>query len=105
MPIPRRNFDLGILPQVEEWMVSIALFLSGRHSCLALTFKEVRLQLLAMQFFKHRFVIEELELRRRATLKQIDDSFRLRREVWKSRRSTDSLLFAGRIGKKVGVQK
>ena len=30
MPIPRRNFDLGILPQVEEWMVSIALFLSGR---------------------------------------------------------------------------
>lgn len=31
MPIPRRNFDLRILPEVEEWMVSIALFLSGRR--------------------------------------------------------------------------
>ena len=31
MPIPRRNFELGILPDVEAWMVSVAVFLSGRR--------------------------------------------------------------------------
>ena len=31
MPIARRNFDLGILPDVEEWMVSLHMFLLARQ--------------------------------------------------------------------------
>ena len=66
------------------------LVLPRRHSGLTLTLEEIGTQFLPVEFAEQRFVIEQFKLRRRATLKEIDDSFRLGGKVRKSSQSSES---------------
>jgi len=66
----------------------------GGHSSEPLAAANAFGKLFSIALIEHRLVIEQIRLRWRAALKQINNSLRLRRKIRKSRQTAGSFLLA-----------